>query len=475
MPKLKYNSDWSDEDEKKIATALKLSDADKDTLFIQEKTIKITDDQAKALLAIPDGEEEETAPEGTPEAPAETPKEGDKDAKEADKPYVVDVHITTQRERAASDAGEKLSEGTNKILSDGFNARETVNITPLLTFLGMVADLGKETVQNMPRQNTYLKGGKTWFGTGDKAVVLQGNDVPYDKYSVLDTSGKKPKKVAMSFYKTEARATKEGRKWVSELETCEAALTILKDNKLKTVPDGKWKGFAAPSLRKRVTLFESRIGFIQSSLGKAVRLAHQCYAFDSLQGVKYSFDQEEIGGVKQYVNRNEPVQIWDVTITKNEQTGREIEKHSDPINLSIGAFLKFDVAEAIKIAGSAEKVTYETLAKTVERDTQTETPGGKEADWSKHAIENVAQFENLMSSITSYISSGDGDVNAKRMAAIEKRISESDGEEFLLIMGDACSALDDFWTRFQKAYQTAAAKRNATKVAERQAREKIAA
>jgi hypothetical protein len=473
MPKLKYNASWTEDDEVAIDEALGLTEEQGIKLFTQKGTIVITAEQATALVALADDDGgEKNEPEASPVSPEANP-DGKQDAKEADKPDVVDVHITTQRERAASEAGKNLSEGTNKVLSDGFKARETVNITPLLTFLGMVSDLGKETVQNMPRPNTYLKGGKTMFGTGDKAVMLSGNDVPYDKYSVLDTSGKKPKKVAMSFYKIEARATKEGKRWNAELESVEKALSVLKENKLKTVPDGQWKGFAAPALRRRQTLFESRITFIQGMLGRAVKLAHQCYAFDGLQSVAYSFDQEEVEGKKIYVNCNEPVQIWDVT---REKKGNEtIVTKSDPINLSIGAFLKFDVAEAVKIAGSQDKVTYEILAKTIERDTQKDTPGTKEEDWSKHSIENVSQFENVMSSITSYISSGDGDVNAKHMTAIEKRIAEKDGEEFLLVMGDACSALDDFWTRFQKAYQAASAKRNAAKVAERQARDKIAA
>jgi hypothetical protein len=472
MPKLKYNDDWSDEDQAKIKKVLGLSDADADTLFIQEKTIVISGDQAKALVAMND---EETAPAATPTAPDASPKEGDKqDAKVDESPDVVDVHIVTQRERAATEAGEKLSEATNTVLAKGYEARETVNITPLLTYLGMVADLGKPAVQGMPKPNTYLKDGKTWFGTGDKKVQL-GDNEPYDKYSAQDLSGKKPKKVPMSYYKTEALATREGKRWFAEQQEVDKALAVLKENKLKTVPDGKWKGFAKAALARRSTLFASRITYIQGALGRAVKLAHQCYAFDGLTGVKYSFDQEEVNGAKVYVNRNEPVQIWDVTYEKNEKTGNTIEKHSDPINLSIGAFLKLDVAEAVKIAGSQDKVTYEILAKTVERVTQKDTPGTKEEDWSKHSIENVSQFENLMSSITSYISSGDGDVNAKHMTAIEKRIAEKDGEEFLLVMGDACSALDDFWTRFQKAYQAASAKRNAAKVAERQARDKIAA
>jgi hypothetical protein len=473
MPKLKYNASWTEDDEVAIDEALGLTEEQGIKLFTQKGTIVITAEQATALVALAD-KDEEAAPAATPEAPEGTPKEGDKDAKVDETPDVVDVHIVTQRERAATEMGEKLSEATNTVLAKGYEARETVNITPLLTYLAMVADLGKPAVQAMPKPNTYLKDGATWFGTGDKKVKLATNE-PYDKYSAQDLSGKKPKKVPMSYYKTEALATKEGKKWQAELQEVDKALAVLKENKLKTVPEGKWKGFAKAALARRSTLYTSRITYIQGALGRAVKLAHQCYAFDSLSGVKYSFDQEKVGEQMMYVNRNEPVQIWDVTFEKNEKTGNTIEKHSDPINLSIGAFLKFDVAEAIKIAGSADKVTYETLAKTVERDTQTETPGTKEADWSKHAIENVAQFENIMSSLAAYISDGDGDVNGKRLAAIEKRVSEKDGEEFLLVIGDTCAALDDFWTRFEKSYLAAAKKRNDAKVAERQAREKIAA
>jgi len=483
MAKLSYNPAWTENQQVAIEEALGLDEKQSETLFTNQEPITITKEQAQqfkdwatAEKNKPDEDEEELGGEQTNDANNDTPTTNDDrsqhDADDADKADMIDISVASQRDRDAIDVGRKLSDGTLATLRDGYEAREKVNITPLLVRQSLVADAKakKFDLNDLPVPGSYRKGGKTVIGTGDNVRILGDND-PYDKFTfqTLNDNAKHVTKKG-SYYDSMFRSTALGKELVAARELADAAVQSFKE-KGPAMPS-EYSGKTKPQCIRRRSLFDSRIRYGINTVKKAVELHQQCHAFDGLTQVGYSFDTELVNDKRQFVNRNEPIQVFS-QVTEKLADGKERIKTGDPSNQTIGAFLRYDVAKAIALAGgNAKDVTLEHLQKTVARERggtdQADKQNKKASDAFKTEIGNVENFETATYTYLNYLHTDQDDLNVKHVEAIKKRIAEKDGNDFLLALGDLCVHLDDgVWPIIQKAYEKAAAERNAVAIAER--------
>jgi len=456
MPKLKYDADWSEETEVAIGETLSLTEEQETKLFTDHGTIVITKEQAELLEAMND-EQTNDDDSGGGDDDRNTP---DTEHPDAD---VIDISVAAERDRDAIDVGKALSDKTLTAIREGYEAREKVNITSLLVMTSTRADMKakKKDMGDLPIPNSYRKGGLTVIGKGEEATPVVAGDnarnAPWDKYTYQDVNdnGKQVTRKASYFGKM-FEASPLGVDLKKQDESLTTALNSAAFKKDGGPMPADWQGKSKPQLVRRRNLVRSRFNFGVTTLKKAVSLDKQCRAFDGLTLVGYSFEQEN----NEYVNRNEPIQVYSIK-TVTLENGKERQVSGEPSNVSIGAFLRYNVAEAIAKAGKAELVTLEHLQATVKREKgagKDKTKTGAD-DWSKHEIENVRQLENIFSSLTNYLTASDGDVNSKRLAAIEKRIDEKDGAEFLIVMGDFSMALDDVWTKYAERYRKLSAER----------------
>lgn len=482
MPKLSNQQAWTENFRAAIVKTLGLTDEEKAKLFADGGSIQITKPQGtsfKELVASwkePEDDEDVTATPNEDEGDegedvTATPDTGDKDSHEsADEASLIDVSIAGERDRNAIDVGKALSKETNAVLVAGYLAKEELAINPLLLRTAFRKDFG-DKIATWPMPGSYLKkddkGSRVMIGTGDTAteITFSGNEeIVWDKYKYQTVNVETGNTVtrSSSFFEKVVEASLEGTKRLDEYDLLTTAFNSFKKDGPKC--PATYEGLTRPQVVRRRKLAKARLKTMENNTRAAIKLDKQCMLFDDLKLVGYRFETETVKGEEKYVNRNEPVQVFSITRTVNGN--KETIKEGEPSNLSIGAFNRFDVRQAIVKAGGKDKVTLAHLQATVKRTPAEDKKKKQETkdEWSKHEIENVRQFENVTSSMVSYLTKGDGDVVGKRMQLIENRMAESDGADMLVILGDLASALDDWWTRHEKAYRIERNNRN--KVAE---------
>lgn len=479
MAKLSYDATWTQENEDAISVALNLNAAEKKSLFTNHKAIAVTKDQIAKLAALNESDDDADDDDAT-DQPDDAKPEDHTDA-DADKPDVIDISIAGQRSRDAVNLGEKFSANTNSAIEAGYEAREKVNITPLLIWQGLKSDLG-DKLASLPMPNSYLKDGKTWHGTNKEKIEL-GNE-PYDKftYNDINDNNKQVTKKG-SYYSAMFLASTLGKKLASDLKLVDEAIASTKEN--GPVCPTIYKGMGRVKLGKRKTLFTSRINFGIAQLKKAANIDRQCTAFDSLSLVGYSFDTETVDGQEVFINRNEPVTLF--AMVTGKVGGKEQLVPSAHVNYSIGSFLKFNVKEAVdKVAAAlsveqkeknvapASLVTLENVQDTVKREKPTPVVVSDAKAILQLNISTPADVSNVFSAFNLHFMNEDDSISSKHVAAYITFLTKAENNEELLKAGDGITAMEEIWKHIEKPYLAANSNRAAVRLQEKNLREREA-
>ena len=461
MAKLKFDSDWTEEQQVELSERLELTPELDERLFADQKTIVISAEQATEYVALVAEWNKETGGDDT----GDTGATGDKAPVEEP---TVDIHVRTQMEREAFAIGEAMPETTLQVIEDNYIADERTKVGTMLLADRLLKDEGKTIAEAKALILSWPEAGTDPKSKDESKHPHGQNRADYYHFKPAGTK----KLIRKSFYQNMFDATTKGEALLASASACDKTLVDNKDN-LK-IATGPHSGMKKSEVTAERDLWNTRLKSGATQLRAAVAYIWQCYAFDNLSLVGYMQDRKSNGDVR---NANKPIRIW--SKEKDPATGALVPMEAD--NVTIKQFLKYDVAAATALAGGVDKVTVEHLDKTVERDTGGDDEGADddknkriEIDGSsKLEIKNAEGVEVIYAALAAYFTNTDGSVNTKRESAVVQQCSKD--EKYLLSFGEAATALDNVWNQVESLFRTAQAKKIKAMHDERIAKEKAAA
>lgn len=269
----------------------------------------------------------------------------------------------------------RVSEATEQEMDVAADGKEDWQRGPIMVRQSLISDFTDEETGENAMDNWPIPGSKS--GNNPDKYKAQYTDKATGNVSMRPTS----------FYMQFTRHTSKGAALVTELEYLRRLGNI---EAIKTdIPEELQAKYKHDTARKaRIKWIEGRLANMTAGYRKAAALHLQLKAFAELgapdaegnvkQGAAMCafimVTDDEGQDTDQVVNSPSPIMIWaDPGI--NKATGKPLPvKPGDSKAISIGAFLKFKVAQALAAGGS-----YKAVLKTVERAQKDKGGKGKDA------------------------------------------------------------------------------------------------
>lgn len=353
----------------------------------------------------------------------------------------------------------RVSPETEAALETAVKGKEDWQGGPITVRAGLLRDFGKE-----------LAG----FAVPNSK---SGNNPDKYKMSVTDSNGKTSMRPT-SFYIQFARGTHHGQAIVAEIAHIKRA------NAVDTVKDGIPESILAMTTdarNVRLTYLENKIKTMTAAYRKAMALHFQTIAFDELASfvdvdgnvnedasknvrrktgsVRWSFifETDENGeDTETVVNSPSPIMIEEMP---GYTTGTgEMRPIKTRVIVSIGAFLKFNVATAMKHGG-----TFKALLATVARKPKAKAPASVGDTKTETVDQFVGRFVESFRYLSEINQAMDPAALVKLQTLLKTDARKPDGGELVVAVVEYKNWLDDLISDLQlNAAYTAICQRNAS-------------